>query len=267
MPYVIDTHCHFADSAISGGDAIRQARQTGLIDALVLATHAADSSQTQSCARHFGLHYGIGVHPMLLTSPQQILPEIRSFEKTLELTIDDPLLAAVGEIGLDGFPQASFLTIPDQIQLFEAMLRAARNVELPVSIHSRKALPGVMNCLRKIPVRGVLHAFSGSLEQARQCLKLGLKLGFGPSLTYPGSKRIRNVFAHLPLDAFVLETDAPFMLTASRRTDVGSIGQPIDIFEVLDAAALVRGVPVETIAEASTQNALEIFDRLRCSLS
>lgn len=262
MLRVIDTHCHFAQASIAQGKALSQARADGLFDAVVLTTRACEAELVRTFARDSNLHYGLGLHPLLIASAQTIDSEISAFEQTLEEALADPRLVAVGEIGLDAFPGACRLDLSEQIRLFESMLSHARAAKLPVSIHSRKVLSRVLSCVKKIPVTGVLHAFAGSLEEAMQSLRLGLKLGFGPSLTYPGSKRIRDVFARLPEDAFVLETDAPYMLTAARRAAGETICLPCDIFEVLKAAADIRGVSPEVLAEVSTRNARDIFPRL-----
>lgn len=262
MLRVIDTHCHFVQDSIAQLEALSQARAAGLIDAVVLATQASEAKRVQALACDFGLHYGLGLHPLLIADAQAIDSEITVFERTLKEALADPRLVAVGEIGLDAFPGACRLDLSEQIRLFEVMLSHAKAAKLPTSIHSRKALSCVLSCIKKIPVTGVLHAFSGSFEEATQSLKLGLKLGFGPSLTYPGSKRIRDVFARLPEDAFVLETDAPYMLTAARRAAGETICRPCDIFEVLEAAAWIRGVSPEVVAEVSTRNARAVFPRL-----
>lgn len=262
MIAVVDTHCHYAEPELAQDSDLAQARSAGLVDALVCATHSGDFEAVNATAHAQRLHYALGVHPLLVKDKAAIESEILALEETLKTNEDDPLLAAVGEIGLDLFPGACPLELSAQIELFEAMLEASENANLPVSIHSRKALPHVMACLKKTHVTGVLHAFAGSFEEARQCFKLGFKLGFGPSLTYSGSRRIREVFTKLPEDAYVLETDAPFMLTANRRAAGETVCRPVDLFEVLQTAAELRNVSVESLAEQSTANALAVFPKL-----
>ena len=264
MITLFDTHCHTVDPAyLVRGSKSAAAPKVGvswaLADALLLSTHSADFDSTIEQARHLAVHYGLGVHPLMIQNPQAIEREIRLFEKALGESLADPLLAVVGEIGLDAYPGATALSLTDQVRLFEAMLAAARDAGLPVSIHSRKALPAVLASLKRIHVTGVLHAFAGSLEEAKQSLKLGMKLGFGPSLTYEGSKRIRAVFDALPEDAFVLETDAPYMLTQVARSAGRNEGTTGDLLEVLQAAAQVRGVSPQELADVSVRNARDIF--------
>lgn len=261
MLELVDTHRHPCPDADEPSCAIPA--DVRLADAVVCAGGAGDFDLVRQCARREGLHYALGVHPMQLRSPCDMAREIDALRSALADNLNDPLLAAVGEIGLDAYPGAAPLELDDQIVLFAAMLEAASENELPVSVHSRRALHRVMPLLKKYRVTGVLHAFAGSYEQACQCLTLGLKLGFGPALTYEGSRRIRDVFARLPEDAFVLETDAPFMLTQTRRAAGACRCAPGDLAEVLEAAAEVRGLSRERAAQLSTQNALAVFARLR----
>ena len=236
---LIDTHCHFAESSLASDD-ILQARKRGLVQALVCATHSGDFEAVQrtACTLQFG--YALGIHPLLLQTPEQVAQEVRSLEVAISEAQKDPLLCAVGEIGIDLYPQACALPLDSQLELFEHMLAIAAKA-------------------------GVLHAFAGSYEQAQQALAMGFKLGFGPSLTYPGSKRIREMFAKLPEDAFVLETDAPFMLTANRRAQGAQIARAVDLFEVLEAAAQIRGLSLEETSALSTHNAHAAFTRLAAS--
>ena len=234
---LIDTHCHFAESSFADDD-ILQARKRGLVQALVCATHSGDFEAVQRTACKLQFGYALGIHPLLLQTPEQVAQEVRSLEVAISEAQKDPLLCAVGEIGIDLYPQACALPLDSQLELFEHMLTIAVKAGLPVSVHSRKALQHVLPLLKHSRVSGVLHAFAGSYEQARQALAMGFKLGFGPSLTYPGSKRIREMFAKLPEDAFVLETDAPFMLTANRRAQgavPGDGAQGRELARLLDA--------------------------------
>ena len=258
---LIDTHCHFAESSFADDD-ILQARKRGLVQALVCATHSGDFEAVQRTACKLQFGYALGIHPLLLQTPEQVAQEVRSLEVAISEAQKDPLLCAVGEIGIDLYPQACALPPAARSARSAAFGRAH---QLPVSVHSRKALQHVLPLLKHSRVSGVLHAFAGSYEQAQQALAMGFKLGFGPSLTYPGSKRIREVFARLPEEAFVLETDAPFMLTANRRAQGAQIARAVDLFEVLEAAAQIRDLSLEETSALSTRNAHAAFTRLAAS--
>jgi TatD DNase family protein len=131
--------------------------------------------------------------------------------------------------------------------------RIARDADLPVIVHVRKAHDQVLKTLRRIQVRGgIIHAFNGSQQQGEQYLAMGFRLGFGGTLTYEGSKHIRRLARDLPLDAIVLETDAPDIPVASHR---GERNSPEYLPECLAALAEVREEAAEFLAQATGRNA------------
>jgi TatD DNase family protein len=169
------------------------------------------------------------------------------------LQTEKPL--AVGEIGLD-----FFLTELDrnrQQSIFEAQLQLAQAAQLPVLLHVRKAHDQVLATLRRIRVKGgIAHAFNGSLQQAQHYLELGFKLGFGGTLTYDRSSKIRQLAQELPVEAIVLETDAPDMVVAQHR---GERNSPEYLTHVLSALAELRQMDAMTLAQQTTTNACEVL--------
>jgi TatD DNase family protein len=144
-----------------------------------------------------------------------------------------------------------------QQRLFERQLAIARDADLPVILHVRRAHDVVLSTLKRLRVRGgVAHAYSGSLEQARQYLDLGFRLGFGGMLTFERSTRLRRLARELPLEAIVLETDAPDLTVASHR---GERNSPEYLPECLAALAEVRGEAPAAIAAQTTANARAAF--------
>ena len=143
------------------------------------------------------------------------------------------------------------------MEIFEAQLSIAREAELPVLLHVRKAHDQVLAALRRIRVPGgIAHAFNGSLQQAQQYLDLGFKLGFGGTLTYERSKKIRQLAHDLPLDAIVLETDAPDMVVSQHR---GERNSPEYLPEILAALVEVREEDASGLAKQTTLNACEVL--------
>jgi len=141
--------------------------------------------------------------------------------------------------------------------LFERQLAIARDADLPVILHVRRAHDAALATLRRLRVRGgIAHAYSGSLEQARQYLELGFRLGFGGMLTFERSTKLRRLARELPLEALVLETDAPDLTVASHR---GERNSPEYLPEVLAALAEVRGADPAEIAAVTTANACAVF--------
>jgi TatD DNase family protein len=168
----------------------------------------------------------------------------------------DRQLCAVGEFGLDYY--LPHLDRERQQSLFEAQLDLAAEFQLPALLHVRRSHAPVTAALKryKLARGGVIHAFSGSLEEAREYLKLGFKLGLGGAATWPQALRLRKVLAQLPLDAVVLETDSPDMAPAMYP---GMRNSPVHLPDICAALAQVMGCTPEALAAASTRNAGELF--------
>jgi TatD DNase family protein len=165
---------------------------------------------------------------------------------------------AVGEIGLDGY-----VTDVDPVRqefFFVEQLKLAREFDLPVLLHVRRAVDQTLKHLRRIRVRGgIAHAFNGSRQQADEFIKLGFKLGFGGTMTFSGSTRIRRLAAELPLDAIVLETDAPDIPPAWLG---GGRNVPGELPRIADVLAELRGVSRADIAAASSAAARAVMPGL-----
>ncbi len=145
-----------------------------------------------------------------------------------------------------------------QIDLFEAQLHIAKNHNLPVILHIRKAHDQVLQLLKKIKVKGgFCHAFNGSMQQAEQYIELGFKLGFGGTLTYENSKKIHKLAKTLPLNSIVLETDAPDMVVESHR---GKRNSPEYIMECLSALAKIRNEDIAFVAQQTSKNANDVIN-------
>ena len=249
---MIDTHCHL-DAAEFSTDyraASALARAAGVTRIIVPGVSVACfPRQKFVVAATPGACAAYGIHPLYLTqSDSGDLQQLRHY-----LQQERPV--AVGEIGLDFYiPQADKA---QQTEFFAAQLQLAREFELPVILHSRRAVDAVLHALRRHPVRGgVAHAFNGSLQQAAEFIKLGFKLGFGGALTHAGSRRIRMLATELPLSALVLETDAPDMAPAMYPNQRNS---PEHLPDICASLAGLIGISAEQLAEASTRNACEVF--------
>lgn len=249
---LIDTHCHLDVPEFDPDRdcVLRRCRDLGLAAIVVPGVDAAALPGLLALCRREPLCWpALGLHPMYTDRhrPQDV--------ETLRALVARERPVAIGEIGLDFY-------VPDadreaQQALFEAQLRIAAAADLPVLLHARKAHDQTLATLRRIRVRGgIAHAFNGSLEQARQYLDLGFKLGIGGMVTFERSRKIRRLAAELPLSALVLETDAPDMPPAAHQHRRNS---PEYLPEILEALARVRGQDADTVAEQTTNNARELF--------
>jgi TatD DNase family protein len=250
---LIDTHCHLdvAEFDPDREQVLARCAQVGVTRLVVPGILAATWDKLLAlCAQHGGLYPALGLHPIYLA-----LHQPGDVERLRE-HIQRSRPVAVGEIGLDFY--VAELDREQQKALFAAQLQVAREAELPVILHVRKAHDAVLALLKQHRVvGGICHAFNGSLQQAGQYLDLGFKLGFGGMLTYERSKHLRRLACELPLETLVLETDAPDMTVASHR---GERNSPEYLPQCLAALAEVRGETPETVARTTTANALAVLN-------
>jgi len=247
-----DTHCHLDVAAFDNDrdTVLDRARTAGVTRIVVPGITAAGWERLLAlCASEAGLYPALGLHPLFLDHHQP------ADLQTLETAIARHAPVAMGEIGLDFYLPA--VDRERQTTLFEAQLHIAREASLPVLLHIRKAHDDTLALLRKARVcGGICHAFNGSLQQARQYIELGFKLGFGGMLTYERSHRLHRLARELPLESMVLETDAPDMPPASHH---GRRNSPEYLPEVLQALANLRDEDADTIAAQTTANAIELL--------
>jgi TatD DNase family protein len=250
--HLIDTHCHL-DAAAFDSDrerVIAAARAAGVAAIVVPGIHAAAWPGLLSlCDREPSLYPALGLHPMFLDLHR---------ENDLSTLADSAARArpvAIGEIGLDFHrPDADRAR---QTALLQAQLDLAARLRLPVLLHVRKAHDQVLQLLRRSGVPGgIAHAFSGSLQQAGKYIDLGFKLGFGGMLTFERSRRLHALARALPLEAIVLETDAPDLTVAAHR---GERNSPEYLPDVLAVLARLRGTDPEPTAEQTSRNARELL--------
>ncbi len=249
---LFDTHCHIDVAAFDPDRAqvLERARARGVRHMLVPAIDAAHWDRLLGlCERLPGLYPALGMHPVFLASHRE------GHIARLEALVAERRPVAIGEIGLDHFVRG--LDRDAQRKLFEAQLAVARDAQLPVVLHVRKAHDDVLSCLRRIPVPGgTVHAFSGSEQQAGKYLDMGFKLGFGGTLTWERSRKVRHMARITPADAIVLETDAPDMAVSQHA---GERNSPEYLVYCLNALAEVRDEPPETVAAYTTANARAVF--------
>lgn len=250
---LVDSHSHFDAAEFDADRAAAHARAVaaGVVAQIVPAVDAAGWPKLrQTCAGLPGLWPAYGLHPMYLDAHRpEHLPALRAW-----IERERPL--AVGECGLDYFVEG--LDAEAQLFYFDGQLRLAREFDLPVIVHARRAVDAVIAAIRRIGgLRGVVHSFSGSAEQAAQLHRLGFLLGIGGPVTYARANRLRELVAGMPLEQLLLETDSPDQPGAAHR---GQRNEPAHLLEVLDAIATLRKVPRDDIAAATRENAVRLFN-------
>ncbi len=254
---LIDTHTHldFPEFDADRAALLARSRALGVERLVLLGVYQSNWQRLwDQVLQEDGLYAAFGLHPVYLDQHQpEHLQELRDW---LQRLAGHPRLCAVGEIGLDYFLEQ--LDRSRQQQLFEAQLKLAIEFELPALLHVRRAHAAVIATLKRFkPARGgIIHAFAGSLEEAREYLKLGFKLGLGGAPTWPQALRLRKVVAQLPLESIVLETDAPDMAPVMFA---GQRNSPEHLPAICSAIAELRQMPATELAEISTANACEVF--------
>jgi TatD DNase family protein len=250
--FFIDTHCHLDAAEFDGDrDAVYAAAIAGGVDTLVVPAVSRDNfaAVAATCERYPGCLPAWGLHPMYVDVHRpEHLADLRAQIEALR-----PV--AIGEIGLDLFVDLDYAA--QEFYCVEQM-KIAKEYDLPVLLHCRRANDQLLKHLRKIGVRGggIAHAFNGSPQQADAFIRLGFKLGFGGAFTWPRANNLRRLAADLPLEAIVLETDSPDI-------PPGWIGRgrnaPGELPRIAQVLAELRGVDVNTVAQATTRNARELF--------
>lgn len=255
----IDTHCHLDAAEFDADrDAVASAAHDAGVARLVIPAVAHNRFALVRALAHRidGAAYALGIHP--LYTSQSSDTDLDALRREIAASLDDARFVGIGEIGLDYFVHD--LDDARQRHFYEAQLRLAREFNLPVICHVRRAQNAVLKGLREHGVhRGIAHAFNGSFQQARAYLDHGMHLGFGGSVTFERALQIRRLAAQLPLDAIVLETDAPDIPPAWRYRGRNTPDQVPRIGAVI---AALRGLTPGQMAIGTTANALAALPRL-----
>lgn len=244
---LVDTHCHLdaAEFDADRDEVFSRASTAGVRSIVVPAVERANFGAVASVCRDYpGCLPAYGIHPLYVgRAREEDLDALRE-------TLVSGKAVAVGEIGLDRFVEDR----DDDRQAFflSEQLKIARDLGLPVLLHVRRAVDAVLYHLKAVPVcGGIAHAFNGSRQQADEFIRLGFRLGFGGAMTYPRATRLRELAATLPLDALVLETDAPDM--APSWVGRGR-NEPAELPRIAAAVAELRGISVEEVIRATEAN-------------
>lgn len=250
---LIDSHVHLDHHVFDADrdDVIARAGAAGVWQLVIPAVdrpswpriHALAARTVGQCFPAYGLH------PLFVAADPEFDPA------ALATWCDAHACVAIGEIGLDFHATEPAAAL--QRRCFAAQLALARERDLPVIVHARQSLEEVILTLRRYPgIRGVVHSFSGSEEQARQLWRLGFRLGIGGVVTYPRARRLRRIVAQMPIEHLLLESDAPDQPGVNHR---GERNEPAFVAEVLRAVAELRGEPAAAIAAATSANTRQLF--------
>lgn len=254
---LIDTHTHldYPDFDADRREVLARSLSAGVFRVLIMGVTRSNWARSWRLASDDGrLFAAFGLHPIYVQEHQDShLLELRDW---LERVASHPKCCAVGEIGLDYFIKD--IDRDRQQQLLEAQLELAREYDKPVLLHVRRAHAAMIATLKrwKLPRAGIVHAFAGSVEEAREYIKLGFKLGLGGAATWPQANRLRRVVAALPASALVLETDSPDMAPSFQAYQRNS---PEYLPQICRQLAELRGENPAQLAETCLHNTCELF--------
>ncbi|KPK26530.1 MAG: hydrolase TatD [Desulfobacterales bacterium SG8_35_2] len=256
---IIDTHCHL--DMISSEDDIRttitRAAALGVSPIITVGIDLDSSKKAIHLATQYDSVYAtVGIHPHNV----QELNDTTYAE--LEKLCGMPKVLAYGEIGLDYVKQYA----PKDIQLehYARQLDLAKMMQLPVVIHDREAhedILSILNAKAPFPAGGVMHCFSGNLHLAQRVLDMGFIISIPGVVTFNKAAEMQEVAEKVPLDKLIIETDAPFLAPEPLR---GKKNLPEYILYTAQKIADLRGLPLEIVAQATTQNARNIFKMGSC---
>ena len=261
VPALVDTHCHLDARQFTGEpltNVLDRAWQAGVVRLVTIGTDLESSQRAAELAgAHDGVYAAVGVDPNEASTYDS-----RAEERLRELA-GSPRVVAIGEIGLDYHWDRS----PRDVQgaSFRRQLELARALDLPVVIHSRDASEDTAAILEAwsadhpwcgIRPLGVMHCFDGELAWALRMRAAGFVMSFAGNVTYPHATRIQEVAEALPTDAFVMETDSPYLAPQAER---GRRNEPAYVSQVAHFVASLRGVPMDEVARSTTANACRLF--------
>ncbi|WP_249975624.1 TatD family hydrolase [Vreelandella olivaria] len=253
---LIDAHCHLDLAAFDDDrdEVISNAKAVGVDHFVIPATTRAGWSNVLALGSRGDISVCVGLHPYFISEHRE--QDLAALEQLIIQLLAHRRVVAVGECGVDGRFKD---TLDKQWHYFDAQLNLAKQYELPVVIHCVNANDQVGKRLRQLvlPRGGLIHAFSGSYEQAEAFLKLGYTLGLGGAVTYERAQRLRRVVARLPDDSFVLETDSPDMPLCGFQ---GQRNEPGRVAKVCEVVAALRHQSAEEVAALSSANAVRLFN-------
>ena len=259
---LIDAHCHL-DFEVFDEDreqALKRAEKNKITDIIIPGTQTKFWERINIlCSTHNKKTNKIRLHPCYGLHPYWVHDHKQNDLKLLEAYLEKNKSVALGECGLDFRSQHTKASTDKkkQIDFFEIQLDIANNQQLPVVIHSVNATQAIIESIKKFSnITGMIHSYSGSLEQAKQLIDLNFLISIGGSVTYPQAKKIRNIATELPLNALLVETDAP---DQSDQNNQYSRNEPSFLVNTVKEIAQLRNENNETVAQQTTVNAKNLF--------
>ncbi|WP_296878403.1 TatD family hydrolase [uncultured Methanobrevibacter sp.] len=246
---MIDTHCHvYASEMENAEEIIVQAAENDIVMIVNGTDPQSNLEVLELAARHENVYAALGY---FYSFADEITDEHISL---LDSQLDNDKVVAVGEIGIDYYHTKDNRDM--QIGLFDRMLDLAEKHDLPVIVHSRKAMQDTYDILKRHDVVGSLHAYGGSAEMARDFIKLGFYIGIGGPVTHKNNKKTRKVLKNIGIDHVLVETDSPYMAPEEKR---GEQNTSLNLKYVIGKIADELGMSESEVIEITSRNAGNLF--------
>lgn len=255
---LIDTHAHIdVDRFDEDRDEVVARAEAAGIKAIINMGDSLESSlrSVELTHRYESVFAAVGIHP------EEARPMTETDDQQLADWAEQAKVVAIGEIGLDYYWVKDQEQRQIQQQAFIRQLDLARQLHLPVCVHNRDAHGDTMAILKKEGqgVRGVLHCYSGSLEMAKELMKLDWFIGVDGPLTFKNAAKLPEIVQNIPLERILLETDCPYMAPVPMR---GKRNEPAFVYHVAEKLAELRKISIEQVAEQTTANARELYKKV-----
>lgn len=254
MCHIFDTHAHYDDSAFDEGrnallNDLLLKKVRGIVNASVDIESSVKSIELSN--KYSYIYAAVGIHPQNIENSNF---ENNYLEKLESFIINNSKVVAIGEIGLDYYFNSE--NKADQIKVFEEQIKLALKHDLPVLVHDREAHGDTLEILKKYRPKGIVHCFSGSLEMAKEIVKLGMYLGIGGVVTFKNAKTILEVVKEISIENIVLETDAPYLAPVPFR---GTRCDSSYIKYVAEKISEIKSINIKEVYEHTFKNAINLF--------
>ena len=212
---IFDTHAHYDDEAFDEDRdfVLREIKENGVIGVMNCSSSYESIEKTDNLTKKYDFIYGaLGIHP---ENANEFNSKVKS--EIINYIEQNNKILAIGEIGLDYYWDEN---PPKEVQkeVFKAQMQMAKELNLPVVIHDREAHGDTLEIIKEFPeVNGIVHCFSGSVEFAKECVKLGYYIGITGVVTFKNAKKIVDVVREIPIDKLLVETDCPYMAPVPNR--------------------------------------------------
>jgi TatD DNase family protein len=253
QPKLIDTHCHldFPEFDLDRDEVIQRARDQGLIYIINIGSSLRGSRESLELAKKYEFIYATcGIHPHEADkADEKMQAELKELAK-------HPKVVAIGEIGLDYY--RNYSKKENQLSLFRSLINLAKGLNLPLVIHNRQAESDTLPILKEaMPIRAVVHCFSGDENFLKECLGLGFFISFTCNITYKKATDLRRLVKLLPVSRLFLETDAPYLAPQTLR---GKRNEPMYVKHLAREIAAIKEINIEEVAKITTENAETFFN-------